>query len=141
MQEKIRKAFQKACDIIELCIALAVGLGLLISVILYIPMGVELLFSSPDPAPFLVFLEDMFSFIVGVEFIKMLCKPSAENVIEVLVFLVARHMILGNNSAVDILLSVLAVALLYGTRLLVRHYKLRIKPKKQQQEEVGSLEE
>ena len=83
----------------------------------------------------------MFSFIVGVEFIKMLCKPSAENVIEVLVFLVARHMILGNNSAVDILLSVLAVALLYGTRLLVRHYKLRIKPRKQQQEEVGSLEE
>ena len=141
MQEKIRKAFQKACDIIELCIALAVGLGLLISVILYIPMGVELLFSSPDPAPFRVFLEDMFSFIVGVEFIKMLCKPSAENVIEVLVFLVARHMILGNNSAVDILLSVLAVALLYGTRLLVRHYKLRIKPRKQQQEEVGSLEE
>ena len=141
MQEKIRKAFQKACDIIELCIALAVGLGLLISVILYIPMGVELLLSSPDPAPFLVFLEDMFSFIVGVEFIKMLCKPSAENVIEVLVFLVARHMILGNNSAVDILLSVLAVALLYGTRLLVRHYKLRIKPRKQQQEEVGSLEE
>ena len=141
MQEKIRKAFQKACDIIELCIALAVGLGLLISVILYIPMGVELLFSSPDPAPFLVFLEDMFSFIVGVEFIKMLCKPRAENVIEVLVFLVARHMILGNNSAVDILLSVLAVALLYGTRLLVRHYKLRIKPRKQQQEEVGSLEE
>ena len=141
MQEKIRKAFQKACDIIELCTALAVGLGLLISVILYIPMGVELLFSSPDPAPFLVFLEDMFSFIVGVEFIKMLCKPSAENVIEVLVFLVARHMILGNNSAVDILLSVLAVALLYGTRLLVRHYKLRIKPRKQQQEEVGSLEE
>ena len=141
MQEKIRKAFQKACDIIELCIALAVGLGLLISVILYIPMGVELLFSSPDPAPLLVFLEDMFSFIVGVEFIKMLCKPSAENVIEVLVFLVARHMILGNNSAVDILLSVLAVALLYGTRLLVRHYKLRIKPRKQQQEEVGSLEE
>ena len=141
MQEKIRKAFKKACDIIELCIALAVGLGLLISVILYIPMGVELLFSSPDPAPFLVFLEDMFSFIVGVEFIKMLCKPSAENVIEVLVFLVARHMILGNNSAVDILLSVLAVALLYGTRLLVRHYKLRIKPRKQQQEEVGSLED
>ncbi len=125
MQEKIRRIFQKACDIFELCIALAVGLGLLISVILYIPLGVELLFSSPDPAPFLVFLEDMFSFIVGVEFIKMLCKPSADNVIEVLVFLVARHMILGTDSAVDILLSVLAVALLYAIRLMVRRCRLR----------------
>ena len=92
MQEKTRKAIQKACDIIELCIALAVGLGLLVSVILYIPLGVKLLTSSSDTAPFLLFLEDMFNFIVGVEFIKMLCKPSAENVIEVLVFLVARHM-------------------------------------------------
>ncbi len=125
MQEKTRRAIQKACDIIDLCIALAVGLGLLVSIILYIPLGVELLTSSSDTAPFLLFLEDMFNFIVGVEFIKMLCKPSSENVIEVLVFLVARHMIIGTNSAVDILLSVLAVALLYGTRLLLRHFKQR----------------
>ena len=125
MQEKTRKAIQRACDIIDLCIALAVGLGLLVSIILYIPLGVELLTSSSDTAPFLLFLEDMFNFIVGVEFIKMLCKPSSENVIEVLVFLVARHMIIGTNSAVDILLSVLAVALLYGTRLLLRHFKQR----------------
>lgn len=123
MQEKTRKTIQKACDIMELCIALAVGVGLVVSVILYIPLGVKLLTSSSDTAPFLLFLEDMFSFIVGVEFIKMLCKPSAENVIEVLVFLVARHLILGTNSAVDILLSVVAVALLYGTRLLLRHFK------------------
>lgn len=135
MQEKTRKAIQKACDIIELVIALAVGLGLLISVILYIPLGIKLLTSSSDTAPFLLFLEDMFNFIVGVEFIKMLCKPSAENVIEVLVFLVARHMILGTNSAVDILLSVLAVALLYGTRLLLRHFKRHPAPDAPEAEE------
>ena len=139
MQEKTRKAIQKACDIIELCIALAVGLGLLVSVILYIPLGVKLLTSSSDTAPFLLFLEDMFNFIVGVEFIKMLCKPSAENVIEVLVFLVARHMILGTNSAVDILLSVLAVALLYGTRLLLRHFKRHSTPEMPQQEAEETL--
>ena len=31
MQEKTRRAIQRACDIIDLCIALAVGLGLLVS--------------------------------------------------------------------------------------------------------------
>ena len=63
--------------------------------------------------------------MVGIEFIKMLCKPSAENVIEVLVFLIARHMIIGSNSALDILLSVVSVALLYGVRLVLRREKAK----------------
>lgn len=69
MRCKILKTIQKVCDILEL------------------------LLKSGNTAEFLIFLEDMFSLVVGIEFIKMLCQPSADNVIEVLIFLTARHMI------------------------------------------------
>ena len=59
------------------------------------------------------------------EFIKMLCRPSADNVIEVLIFLTARHMIVGGSSSLDIFLSVLSVALLYGVRYGLRLMKRR----------------
>lgn len=119
MKEKILSSIQKICDIVEVIIAIAVGLGLLYSLIIYIPFGAELLAQTADTDNFLMFLEDMFNFVIGIEFIKMLCKPSAHNVIETLVFLTARHMIVGVHSALDIFLSVLSVALLYGVRLLL----------------------
>ena len=125
MREKARNFIQKSCDVLELLVAVAVGVGLIVSLILYIPEGVALLTKSGDTSTFLLFLEDMFSVVVGIEFIKMLCKPSAENVIEVLVFLIARHMIIGSNSALDILLSVVSVALLYGVRLVLRREKAK----------------
>lgn len=128
MREKARNFIQKGCDVLELLVAVAVGVGLIVSLILYIPEGVALLTKSGDTSTFLLFLEDMFSVVVGIEFIKMLCKPSAENVIEVLVFLIARHMIIGSNSALDILLSVVSVALLYGVRLVLRREKNKRKP-------------
>lgn len=125
MNEKIYWAIHKICDVIELFIAVLVIIGLVFSLIYYIPHGVELLLASHDTTDFLLFMEDMFNLVVGIEFIKMLCKPSAGNVIEVLVFLVARHMIIGSNSALDIFLSVLSVALLYVIRYGLRVLKSR----------------
>ncbi len=127
MNEKIYQAIHKICDIIELIIAVLVVVGLIFSLFYYIPHGAELLFSSRNTTDFLLFMEDMFNVVVGIEFVKMLCKPSAGNVIEVLVFLVARHMIVGSNSALDIFLSVLSVALLYGVQYglrILKHHKL-----------------
>ncbi len=125
MNEKIYRAIHKICDVIELIIAALVIIGLAFSLVYYLPHGVQVLFSSHDTTDFLLFMEDMFNLVVGIEFIKMLCKPSAGNVIEVLVFLVARHMIIGSNSALDIFLSVLSVALLYAVRYGLRVLKSR----------------
>ena len=127
MDEKVRHVIQRVCDIIELCIAAAVGVGLAVSLLLFIPEAVGILTSSADASSFLLFLEELFSFIVGVEFIKMLLHPNAENVIEVLVFLVARHMIIESNSSLDLLLSVISVILLYGCRLVLHRYRMHFR--------------
>lgn len=123
MRDNIFKIIHKACDILELLVAVLVAAGLICSLILYLPFGLELLLESGDTSEFLIFLEDMFNLVVGIEFIKMLCRPSSDNVIEVLIFLTARHMIVGGNSSLDIFLSVLSVALLYGVRYGLRLMK------------------
>ena len=129
MSQKIRKGLEKVCDVMEIVIAVVVGIGLLIALIQYLPTGWEILTSASDSASFLLFLEDMFIFIVGVEFIKMLCRPSAENVVEVLAFLVARHMIMEASSAYEILLCVVSISLLYMCRMLLHWYRKRAQAK------------
>jgi hypothetical protein len=62
---------------------------------------------------FLEFLDCIFAIVIGIEFVKMLCKPNAENVIEVLIFLISRHMIIQESTAVEDLLAVVSVCILF----------------------------
>lgn len=119
MREKIRYLINKVCDGIELLIAIAAVLALLYTGAAYAitKLGICPLYESTDS--FLLFLKEMFNLVVGIEFIKMLLKPSAENVIEVLVFLIARHLIIGENTVLGILVSVVCVILLYGFNYLM----------------------
>lgn len=122
MTEKVRKIIDKACDIIELLIAIVVGVGLLYTAVTYILTEFGILDTTKDTKDFLHFLGNMFNLVVGIEFIKMLLKPSAGNVIEVLVFLIARHMIIGENTVIGILVSVVCVILLYGFHHVLHHF-------------------
>ena len=118
MWDRLRKLIQKCCDAMELILAMCVGIALLVSVILYIPELMSL-FEEPDSTDsFLMFLEQLFNLVVGIEFMKLLCKPSTDHVIEIVIFLVARHMIITTQSAMDIFLSVIAISVLCIVRKL-----------------------
>lgn len=120
MRETARKWLQKICDLLDLLVAILVLVGLVDTLVGYF-LGFTGLFDwMVEPEQFLEFLENMFNLVVGIEFVKMLLKPGTENVIEVLVFLIGRHMIIGDNSAVDILLSVISVAILYVLRCFLQ---------------------
>ena len=59
----------------------------------------------------------------------MLCKPNAANVIEVLVFLISRHMIIQETTAIEDLLSVISISLLFTfQRFLKKNEKAEEKP-------------
>lgn len=123
--KQVLKIFQKACDILELFLALLVAVALGISIIRFIPHLAELWHASGNAEIFLEFLENIFNFVVGIEFIKLLCKPNTENTFEVLIFLVARHMILGKNSALDMFFSIIGIATLCVVRHFLQQHKLK----------------
>lgn len=124
MWDRIKNVSQKICDVLELVLALMVGIAVFMTIVQFVPELAVFIRNGANPNEFLVFLEELFSIVIGVEFLKMLCKPSADNVIEVIVFLVARHMIIGSHSAVDNLLSIAGIAALYLiSYVLKRHRK------------------
>ena len=126
MGERICKRLLKICDVFEIIISVLVGLGLVATLITYIIPGMLVLFeSATGTEQFLTYLGDIFNIVVGLEFMKMLCKPSSDNVIEVLVFLVSRHIIMGVHSSMDLFLSVVSITILFLLRRLLHIIKYR----------------
>ncbi len=123
MWSKIRSVSQKICDALEWVLAVIVFIGIATAIIRFVPNILIFASKSTTPHDFLTYLEDVFTIVVGVEFLKMLCKPSSDNVIEVLIFLVTRHMIIGDTSSFEDLLSIVGIALLFVVRRHLRKAK------------------
>ena len=67
-------------------------------------------------------LSTAFSFVIGVEFTKMLFKLTPETVIDVLLFAIARQTIIYHEGTLDLLIGVVAISGLYAAKkfLLLR---------------------
>ena len=61
-------------------------------------------------------LTTCFNLIIGVELIRMMSYHTSDTVFEVLVFAIARQVIIGHSSAVSSLIGVCAIAVLFATR-------------------------
>ena len=123
MLDIIRKYVHIVCEVIELFFAMLVGLALVVAVVRFVPELGSYMAGYHGTDMFLEVLEEIFSLVVGIEFIKMLCKPNTDNVIEALVFLVARHMIIVTNSAIDNLFSIISIAILFLVKAFIHDQK------------------
>lgn len=65
---------------------------------------------------FTKFLANALSLVVGVEFVKMLCRHSAQTVVEVLMFATARQMVVEHMKPTQTLIGVIAIAILFAIR-------------------------
>ena len=93
--------------------------GLLVALLLSIVPLLELmpgLLTHGDSVEVREFLERALDIVIGIEFIKMLAKHSPGSVLEVLLYAIARHMIVGHEDAVQNLVSVGAIALIFIIR-------------------------
>lgn len=134
--EKLRKIIQKICVLLELVAALLVLVAIVLSIISLVrDVGVFQRLLT-DTSEFKHYLEQIFMLVIGMEFLGMLCRPSSENVIEVLIFLVARHMIVGDTTVYQDFMSVISVALL----CVVRRYLRDAAEKKKENNNMGQSE-
>ena len=118
---KIKKWVHNICQVLELIAAGLVSVGILlalISVATNLSVFRDLL---KDPAVFKEYLDT--TLVIGIEFLEMLCRPNSENVLEVLIFLVARHMIAGSTSPMEDFVSVISISLLCVLRRYLRTHK------------------
>lgn len=115
MSEKLKNTFLKICDYLEL--AMSIGVILVIVVLgVRIIFGDYGLFSGKPSEVFDMYIGNIMALAVGVELVKMLSQHSPAAIVEILMFAIARQMIVGHGSAIEVLLGILSVALLFAIR-------------------------
>lgn len=111
----LRNYIIQASTLLEITLSGLVLIGLLFSIVPLLKWMPGLLFDGND-AEIRTFLERALDIVIGIEFIKMLAKHSPGSVLEVLLYAIARHMIVGHEDAVQNLVSVVAIALIFIIR-------------------------
>ena len=114
----LRNYIIQASTLLEIILSGLVLIGLLFSIVPLLKWMPGLLFDGND-AEIRTFLERALDIVIGIEFIKMLAKHSPGSSLEVLLYAIARHMVVGHESAVENLLSVGAIALIAIVATLV----------------------
>ena len=115
MEKKVAKAqifIFGTAFYLEVLAAAGIILGLLINFV-GVPSHLQTLMNTGE---FMEFLTFMFNIVIGIEILKMFCRHDLDSVVEVLLFAVARQVIIEHTSMVDNLLGVLAIAVLFSIR-------------------------
>ena len=123
MRKKLQDTMFEISYIFELFISLVVGIALVIFAVKMVIGMMDFSIYSDGAGTLIEILDDAISLAIGAELIKMLCKHTPETVIEVLAFALARQLIIGHAEPLQNLITVSAIAVLFGVRrfLLKRH--------------------
>lgn len=128
--ERVNQAFKKLVKSLNV---LARGLEIIISLVVLFAVIVQFtslrtllyifVFNSDSMPAFHTFLDNVLVLVIGLEFFRMLCFTNADTVLEVVLFVLARHMIVSEASAIDNLLTVIGIAIVIMMNLFLKYFK------------------
>lgn len=116
MKKYIQNKLLRTADILEILIGVLLSISIAILVIFLIGDLKLVVMSKNDMEVFNNFLASAFNLVIGIEFIKMLCKHTPATVIEVLLFAIARQLIVEHTSTLENLIGIISIAALFGIR-------------------------
>ena len=115
MKKYLNAALHKLTVLLEFIISFVLAAGIII-------LLVQLILSMPNVPDLNIYpnyedlVETCFNLIIGVELIRMLYQHKPSTVFEVLLFAIARQVIMAHNNPVSSLIGVISIALLFATR-------------------------
>ncbi|MBQ2890295.1 MAG: hypothetical protein IJE44_01445 [Clostridia bacterium] len=116
MRKKLQDKMFEVSYIFELMISLIVGFAIVILAVRLVIDTANLTAYNKGVTSLVGILDDAIILAIGAELIKMLCKHTPETVIEVLAFALARQLIVGHTSALNNLIIVVSIAILFAIR-------------------------
>ena len=93
---ELRNKIISAATLLEILLSGLVLIGLLLSMVPLLQWMPGLLFDGND-VEVSIFLQRALDIVIGIEFIKMLAKHSPGSSLEVLLYAIARHMVVGHE--------------------------------------------
>lgn len=116
LKETLRKHIASCASFVEIAISVIVLIAIVV-LSAHIVGDVFRMEDTPDIHNlFSAFLENALNLIVGVEFIKMLCRHTPGSAIEVLLFAIARQMVVEHTSPFENLITIITIALIFAIR-------------------------
>lgn len=109
----IKKSIWDSASFLERIMAVIVFIAIITAIISLWEPFLYFLAHRTEHGAFLEFVGTVFSVVIGIEFFKLLCKPGKDTLLEVLMFVVARHMIIEETTTLENLTSILTIGLLF----------------------------
>lgn len=116
--KKLTDGMYRTGQILEIIMGFFVLAAVVIGDVKLVPEFLLLWQEQMNTELFLEFLEMILNLVIGIEFLKMLLRPNTDMILEVLVFVIARHMVVRTTTSWEDFLSVTSVLAL----LLVQKY-------------------
>lgn len=110
--EKAKKLLHNIGELLEMLLAALTVIGILLAIAGFFLEGSVFQSILHEPGALMKYVERVFTIVIAIEFLQMLSRPNTDNVIEILIFLVARHMIVGENTPVQDLVSIVGLTIL-----------------------------
>ena len=117
--EKTKKDIQDRVYKLAICIETFFAIVIAIVIVLLAIKLITIIFQPGffvDEESFSNFLKNALGLVVGVEFVKMLVRHTMDNVVEVLIFAISRHLIVYHLEIWEMLIGVLCIAVLFAIR-------------------------
>ncbi len=114
MKTKLRKLMTDVSAYIELILSAVLSIVIVGMIIKLIGQGYNSFTANGVELEY--FLKDAMTLAIGVEFVKMLCTHTPNTIIEVLMFAIARHLVVEHPSINETAIGVLAIAGLFAIR-------------------------
>lgn len=115
MKELISHLLKQVAAILEYVIAFMLAIGIIL-LCLRMVCSLQYIPNLNTYPNYDDLLEVCFNLIIGVELIRMMYSHSPSTVIEVLLFAIARHIIMDHTSIYSSLIGVCSIAVLFATR-------------------------
>lgn len=122
MKQYLRSRVSIIASYLEILISIILVIGIAIASISLV-IGLYNIKGNITGPSFMSLFEQFISssliIVIGIEFIKMLTKHTPESVLEVLLFTIARKMVVDHTNSLDILIGILALAILFAIKKFI----------------------
>lgn len=113
---KIRAVMSMATEAMELALGIMLTLAVIVCAIQLVPQLMDLHTSMDHMEDFRGYLEAVFTLVIGVEALKMIYKHSPGSAIEVLLYAIARELIVKETTPLENLIGIISIAILFAVR-------------------------
>jgi len=126
MSKKIVRILADIARILEIAVSVIVLVAIILQFSAVPTLFRVYVLGNDSMRSFHTFLDNILTLAIGLEFFRMVCFSDADAVLEVVLFVLAHHLLTSGTTALDNLLTVIGIAIVVLTNLLLKYFRRKI---------------